>query len=870
VERSRYLPAYVVVTCLGALVVLGLCLAPTVQAAPGPTIQEAYAKLREYGSAPTRSARIPDRCATPIFQTVATQRNLLTPDQRRFAKPFFQRPSEPGGGPWYTELPLSQRLETIHFVFHYTTRGRDAVPMEDVEPQNGVPDYVDIVADAFERSYHFEIEVMGFRKPLDDYWGPDNEGDTRWDVYLFNAPFLGVTVSEWFDRVLPTAVTASLWFAINSKMYEYFGQEEGKRYVETTCAHEFLHSSQYAYNAKLPAWVAESTATWMESRVYDGGLVDDGDHYDDPDELGETNGVDQVYQQIRQWFIKPDLPLDQSGGHAYGNVIFINYLTQRFGYDFIRDLYEAFTDGGSREFGNYWDLLATHSTNWVETFKTFTVWNYFTAERAGLFPGYRDAARYPPIGVNPTDIHASYPAFRFYDEHAIPDAMGSRYVVFDAPTDGIDRPFSIKVRGANVDELIAAGGLIDFTDGKPDRSYYQRWLQIVGLRGWAAPIIIEKRNGEIVRDEIFTYHFSQEGQKDFPGFGSDIRRIVLILANIRPDTVERGNYISYAAGPKPRGRISNVRAVAGATGGVQLTWQLDDLTDTRELYVIRKRYSPYDGDSDSLNFRNAAEVMHAGDRDGNSIPDAPVNIVAKIRATDTSYTDTTTYSDVFTASPNFNPTFVRYYYAVVPVDGRGVMGEPAIASDGVTPIPPAAPAFMVATRTVQPGLWNLAVRSTEPLIATPTLRVTLPDGSTVDVELNLVDGTLWQGDLVLSSFALPGEYRYSVRGVSQSGAVGDYVVAGGTFRYAPSTLKPKMQLIPNRVHHAGDGDLHFYPRGMRIRIYTMTGQFVRELDPDSKWNLTNASGEQVGNGVYMYVAEDGKGFRETGRLVVTW
>jgi hypothetical protein len=852
-----------------SLFLMAWALSATAQSEREVTLHSAVAKLRQYGrSASTRVA--PDRCASSYFQKVASERDRLTAQERKEMAPYFQRPSTPGGGPWLTQFPLDRKLKTAHFVFHYTTRGKDAPPVEDVLPQNGIPDYIDLVADAFERSYHFEVEVMGFKRPLEDSWGPNDEGDPRYDVYMFDAPFLGVTVSEWFDRVLPTAVTASLWFAINSRMYDYFGKEEGKRYVETTCAHEFLHSSQYAYNAKLPAWIAESTSTWIESRVYDGGRVDDNDNYDDPDDPAETDGVDQVYQQIRQWYIKPDTALDTSGGHAYGNVIFINYLTERFGMDFVRELYEEFSDGAGREFGNFWDLLATKGTNWVETFKTFTVWNYFTADRAGLFPGYRFASRYPPVGIHPQDVHNAYPASRLYDESAMPEAMSSRYVVFEPPPGGFDGTLSVKVRGGSVDDLIAANGLIDFTDGKPDRTFYQRWLQIVGLRGWAAPVIIEKANGTVVRDEIFTYHFSQEGQLDIPGFGTDVRRVVLILVNVRPDTEERGNYISYSAGLKPRGKVSNLVAKAGDTGGVRLSWQLDDLTDTRELYVIRKRYSPYDADTDPVNFRDGREVLQAGDRDENSIPDAPVNIVARLPATTTSYTDTTAFNDVLTGATNFDPSLIRYYYAVVPVDHVGLMGEPAIASDGVTPIPPAAPAFLVSTREVRNGLWNLAVQSTRPLAEPPTLRVTLPDGSQVTVAVRPLSDDLFDAEFAHPFYPQPGVYRYSLVGTSKEGVTGDWILVGGGYQYAPTTLKPRVQIVPNRVHRIGDGELEFYPRGMKIRVYTFTGEFVRELTLEGKWDCKNARGETVSNGVYFYVAEDGKGFRETGRLVLTW
>lgn len=838
----------------------------------GRDLFAATAKLREYRAGiwrPTLDGPAGmERCASRYFQAVHDSRGRLSPTERRELSLSFQRPYNPGDGPWPTERPLDKILLTPNFKIWYVTEGRDAPPSEDVSPANGVPDYIDLMAAAYERAFDFEVGVMGFKRPLSDYWVPNNGGDERIDVFCFNAPFLGVTVAQWFERVLPTAVTGTPWFGMTTKLYEYFGKEEGKRYLETTVAHEFLHGCQQAYNARLPAWIAEASATWMEARMYDGGRVDDGDAYDDLDYPTETDGVDQVYQQLRQWFMHPDKALSAGGGHAYGNVVLMNYLTERFGVDLMRELYEEFTEGGSREYGNFWDLLATKGTNWAETFKTFTIWNYFTGERAHLYDGYRDAERYPPIGIHPQDRSNVYPTQRVYGERVMPAAMSSRYVVFEPPPGGISGPFSIKIKGATVQELIDAGGLLDFENGEPSASFYRQWLEIVGLRGWAAPLIIEKTNGEVVIDEIFTFSLSQEGQKDFEGFGSDIKRITMIMINIRPDADEPGNYISYSAGPKPRGVLENLTAAPLETGGVQLTWDLVDLTDTREVYVIRKRFSSVNGDTDSSNFEVMADVLHAGDKDANHIPDSPVQIMARLAATDTQFIDTTTFDDVQTSHPSFDPAQVRYFYAVVPVSGTGLMGTPALAPEGVSPVPAAAPAFMISTREPTSGRWEMDVRATRDLIGAPNMAMAMPDGGEVQLPLQKAGAREWTTRYEHPTFPQAGTYRYSVTGRSAEGVEGGWILSGGAFRYAPSAVKPRIIITPSRLHRIGDGPLSFYPPGMDIRIFDVSGRFIETVQVDAKWDCTNSYGEKVSPGVYVYVAEDGKGFRETGRLVL--
>ena len=70
-------------------------------------------------------------------------------------------------------------------------------------------------------------------------------------------------------------------------------------------------------------------------------------------------------------------------------------------------------------------------------------------------------------------------------------------------------------------------------------------------------------------------------------------------------------------------------------------WTLEDLTDIREVAIIRKRYtSIYDTDSPQP-FQNAAEVFVAADRDGDGIPEGDINIIGLVNATDTSFEDVT-------------------------------------------------------------------------------------------------------------------------------------------------------------------------------------------------------------------------------------
>jgi hypothetical protein len=74
---------------------------------------------------------------------------------------------------------------------------------------------------------------------------------------------------------------------------------------------------------------------------------------------------------------------------------------------------------------------------------------------------------------------------------------------------------------------------------------------------------------------------------------------------------------------------------------------------------------------------------------------------------------------------------------------------------------------------------------------------------------------------------------------------------------------------------AGSHELHFInlPTRATIRIYTLAGDLVRELDHADTirdyeaWDLTNDAGRDVASGIYVYRVE-ADGFSFQGRFVV--
>ena len=755
---------------------------------PDPELFSAIRSARKYIN--PKSHYTPseiEECFTDTFNTLAQNWDRLPAVYQREFQGIFLRPGQPGSP--YSSVNLPKKFDTTHFRFHYTTVGPHAPPLEDVNPMNGVPDYVDLCAEAHERSFYIEVNLMGFKKPLDDFWVAENGGNHKYDVYLFEFPALGFTTTDWYNgRVLPTVVTFGPYFAINSRLYDYYGKLRGNRFIETTTAHEFLHGIQFAYNAFMPGWFMEASATWIESKVYDGGLSEDRDDIPDPDEIGETNAYDDYPMQLGIFLDQPDIALDSRVGlHEYAAVIWVFYMAERFDVDIVRQIYGTATEGSYREFGNFLEVFTNYDTTLVEAFKTFTEWNYFTHNRDDG-KHYLNGHRFPPVVIHPHDVHNTYPVRVDWDSEAMPEPFSSRYIVFE-PTPGVVMDeFAIKVDGADIAPIDTS--FLDVTDRAAIQNELRR-LDILGLRGWGAKFIVEKRDGTHEVREAFTYQRSQEGQITFNDFGSVIQKITLVLINVRPD-LERvvipggtfGGAVSYMAGPPPAGALSTPTLSQERNASVRVQWQLEDLTDIREVVIVRKRYTSLVETDDPRPFLTAAEVLNATDRNSDGIPDSDINIVGRVNATDTYFEDATIFQDIDVDSIRFDPVNTRYYYAVVPVDAIGIMGTPSIDPDGITPIfnPLNIPAAPMRTQLLQsyPNPFNPDV----------WIPYELGEDSAVSVEIYDTSGQLvrtlqvgmkkrgqyitkdkavyWDGRTQLGERATSGVYFYVLR-------AGDYI-----------------------------------------------------------------------------------------------
>jgi hypothetical protein len=241
------------------------------------------------------------------------------------------------------------------FKIHYTednTNG-DAVWGFDGD-QATVPPYVQDLAADLDNSWTRIINNMGYRSPPSD---APLGGDGRLDVYLVDMNFFGYVNFE--------TSPADVYMVIENDFTGFpsnldpQGSRRGAQKV--TAAHEVFHTSHLQYTTDLAnRWWLEATAVWIENEIYPAvndylrflGLkfedVNDNGAWDIGETYYQIDGVTPAGATARPsgWFDRPSFSLDStSGSHEYGTGIWVIYLSETYGVDIIKDVWELIGTG---------------------------------------------------------------------------------------------------------------------------------------------------------------------------------------------------------------------------------------------------------------------------------------------------------------------------------------------------------------------------------------------------------------------------------------------------------------------------------------------------------------------------------------------
>jgi hypothetical protein len=296
------------------------------------------------------------------------------------------------------------------FLIHYDTEGEWAVyhPDEDVDPVDGVPDYVNRLGEFLQQSFHVIIEELGYDPPpFDNGLG----GDDRYDVYITDVPAL--TTPEAPSDQYPGRPAYSSYIQLGRDMRSPRYPDDPYPLLKVSTAHEFFHATQFAYRAfssDLVPWWFECTACWAEEMVFD--------------------DINDVYFRLQYYLPHLHRSLYQTDSpFIYGAWLLPEYLSEKIGPWVIKGCWEKFASvepaieaivSSFDEFG----------LDFRYQYCNHIIWNYFTGPN--YLDGFYDEAADFEETVNLARVHSSYPV-PWVDNPVDQENVSGVYIEFRKP-----------------------------------------------------------------------------------------------------------------------------------------------------------------------------------------------------------------------------------------------------------------------------------------------------------------------------------------------------------------------------------------------------------------------------------------------------
>ena len=261
--------------------------------------------------------------ATLALRDLARALPSLDPAERERARALLARPTSPTDPFGDSYRAPSKRTCSTNVCVHWVSRTSDAPPSRA---------WVTRTMDVMKQAWGHEVGEMGYRPPVPD---GTRGGNDKLDVYLKDVGASGV-----FGYCAPERRTqASKWKAsgycvLDDDFARSQFDQKPVLSLKATAAHEFFHAIQFAYDFAEDAWFMEATATWMEERVFDG--VNDNRRYLRSGQLGVPGRPLDIFEDF--------------GLAQYGNWVFFEYLSHRFGDPVVHDAWdEAKAVGDERD-----------------------------------------------------------------------------------------------------------------------------------------------------------------------------------------------------------------------------------------------------------------------------------------------------------------------------------------------------------------------------------------------------------------------------------------------------------------------------------------------------------------------------------------
>lgn len=300
-------------------------------------------------------------CFTPWVLEYQTHRDALSPEAVEEIESYLRHPRSAATSSYISPSGL--------FELHYETTGPDAVPLDDVSPANGIPDFVEMCADVYDSSWTTEVTELGFG-------APKLPTDGTYDCYFqaFSAGLYGVTSIVGAGR---TEITVDNDFTGIGQVFspDPDGPVVGR--ARGVLSHEFKHATQYEQSSWSEGSWVELDANWVMDVVFD---------------------TSDIYHA---WLAYPNSQLsspqttltDNAGAGNYEDLIWETYLGERFGLQFLTDFWaRRATVSGESPKATYAQILSNYGSTWNDAYPEYMEWCWFTGSRAETGIGFEEAA----------------------------------------------------------------------------------------------------------------------------------------------------------------------------------------------------------------------------------------------------------------------------------------------------------------------------------------------------------------------------------------------------------------------------------------------------------------------------------------------
>ena len=323
---------------------------------------------------------------SPLLRRLAIALPQLRGAERKRAQGLLARPSDGDADPqqngWSAPEADRSPICTPHFCVHWVESGPDAPPLADSNHDN-VPDWVELTAATAEHVFDAENTGLGWRAPRSD--GTEGGGAGHTDIYLEDVGGSGIYGYAAPDpQPQRDSLFAYLVLDDDFADSQFPGYPSPEDPLDVTLAHEYNHVLQFTYDASEDTWMLESTAVWMEGKVYE--------------------PVHDYLQYLPGWTQLTALPLtsfngdnpnDRGNVKVYGSSVWNKWLDQRYGQDIVRNAWEDSVKASSFAPRAYDAAIRQHGGGGFS--KEFSQFAAATAEWQAANSGFPEGALYPDV-----------------------------------------------------------------------------------------------------------------------------------------------------------------------------------------------------------------------------------------------------------------------------------------------------------------------------------------------------------------------------------------------------------------------------------------------------------------------------------------